>query len=152
MRSCAWLVVGILVGSATQCAPAQQRHPLIALNHVAFRVPNLDEAVDFYTKTLGLQRAFEYPATDKKNRAVYLQINRDSFLELIQATADRPSGFNHLGFEVESIDRAMTTLSGAGLEKRSSWIAQARDPNGNGMEFLELGPDTEQRKAMDAWR
>jgi len=83
---------------------AQPNRRSLALNHVAVSVPDLDEGIRFYTKALGLKEAFTF--RDNRGRPLsYLQISRDTFLELQQATADRPPGFLHIGIEVSDLRR-----------------------------------------------
>ena len=160
MRSIALFLSGILLGSLfDQGATAQPMRGSLALNHVAISVPDLDEGIRFYTKALGLKEAFTF--RDNRGRPLsYLQINRDTFLELQAASADRPPGFIHIGLEVEHLGRATAAFRQGGLtvgnpsvsERTKAVIAQAEGPNGLRMELLEFGPDSLQRKVMNAWK
>ena len=59
MRSLFFLVTGIAIGLAVQSVIAQSpNHGIVFLNHVGISVPNLDQAVAYYTKTLGFPEAF----------------------------------------------------------------------------------------------
>ena len=59
MRGLFLFVAGIVVGLAVQTAVAQnQNRGIVGLNHVALSVPNLDEALAYYTKTMGFPEAF----------------------------------------------------------------------------------------------
>ena len=59
MRTIYMFVAGILVGLTIHMAVAQERsHGIVGLNHVAISVPNLEEAVTFYTETMGFPEAY----------------------------------------------------------------------------------------------
>src|SRR5262245_43911492 len=74
--------------------------PPARLNHVGISVANLDEALEFYTKKMGFRQAFTIPDASGQPRAAYLQVSRETFVELLEATPQRPPGFVHVGFEV----------------------------------------------------
>ena len=59
MRGLYLFVAGILVGLAVQMAIAQNHNRgIVGLNHVGISVPNLHEAVTYYTETMGFPEAF----------------------------------------------------------------------------------------------
>src|SRR5262245_44554136 len=98
MRSTIVFIGGILVGlSVHVVAQTQsQNHGIVQLNHVALSVPDLDAAVVYYTKTMGFPEAFR-SLDEKGNTAlVYVQVSRDTFIELQPANPQRPPGINHL--------------------------------------------------------
>jgi catechol 2,3-dioxygenase-like lactoylglutathione lyase family enzyme len=159
MRSVALFVAGILVGSAIQVTRAQPPRGGLALNHVAISVPDLDEGIRFYTRALGLKEAFTF-RDNRGSPLSYLQISRDTFLELQQATADRPPGLIHIGLEVGDLRTAIVRFRQGGLEvgdpsesqRTKAVISQAAGPNGLRFELLEFGPDSLQRKVINAWK
>src|ERR1044071_9580984 len=102
MRAWAIFVAGIIVGSTIQIATAQQGRRLVGLNHVAIAVQNVDEIAKYYTNTLGLNGAFNLRNPDGTPAITYLQISRDTFLELQPAGANRPAGFMHFGLQVDN--------------------------------------------------
>ena len=159
MRSVAVFFAGILVGSAIHVAVAQPGRGSLALNHVAISVPDLDEGIRFYSKALGIKEAFTF--RDNRGRPLsYLQISRETFLELQQATADRPPGFIHIGLEVGDLRAAVAQFRQSGLnventvesERTKALISQAAGPSDLRFELLEFGPDSLQRKVMNAWK
>lgn len=162
MRSLVVFVVGILVGSGVQVPTAQQGGGgrLLALNHVALSVPNFDETVKFYTNTLGMKEAFAFREANGAPVLIYLQINRDTFLELQPATPTRPPGISHIGLQVDDMPAAVAQFRRRGLsvqdptvsERTRARLAQATDPNGVRIELLELGSESSHHKAMDAWK
>jgi hypothetical protein len=83
MRGLFLFLAGVLFGLAVQSGVAQnQKAGIVGLNHVALSVPNIDEAVAYYTKTMGFPEAFR--STDEKGQVtlVYVQISRNTFVEL----------------------------------------------------------------------
>jgi catechol 2,3-dioxygenase-like lactoylglutathione lyase family enzyme len=131
----------------------------MALNHVAISVPDLDEGIAFYTKALGLKEAFTF-RDDRGTPLTYLQISRDTFLELQPASAERPVGFIHIGLEVAGLAGAVDQFRRNGLNVRNpvvsqrtnALISQATGPSGLRMELLEFGPDSLQRRVINAWK
>lgn len=63
--------------------------PALRLNHVGIYVKDFDESMRFYTQTMGFHEAFTIKDPNGKPVLAYLQITRDTFLEL--APNRRPS-------------------------------------------------------------
>ena len=159
MRGLVLFASGLALGLSIQIAGSQSRKDSLALNHVAVSVPDLDEGIKFYTRALGLKEAFTFK--DSRGRPLsYLQINRDTFLELQQAAPDRPPGFIHIGIEVGNLQAALPEFRRGGLnvhdpnvsERTKALISTASGPNGLSFELLEFGPDSLQRKGINAWK
>ena len=162
MRGAALFVTGLIVGAACSVvALAQTAFPgaVRGVNHVGINVANYEQALAFYTKTLGVREAYTLKNADGTPRLTYLQVSRDTFIELIPAGAGQPTGVTHIGLEVDDIDAAVATFRQAGLTAQTPALtpAQARytninDKDGVRLELLQFGPDSLQRKAMDAWK
>lgn len=92
---------GLLVGAAAQATPAQGRNE-VALNHVGIAVPNVNEAVAYYTQKMGFRDAFRGPTGRATGRLglVHLQISRNPFPEIQSVTPQRPAGISHIPREV----------------------------------------------------
>jgi catechol 2,3-dioxygenase-like lactoylglutathione lyase family enzyme len=159
MRGFTLFAAGLVLGLAIRTIGAQSTSESLKLNHVAVSVPDLDEGIKFYTRALGLKEAFTF--RDARGRPLsYLQISRDTFLELQQASADRPPGFVHIGLEVASLATAVPQFRRNGLDVRNATesertkalISQATGQNGLSFELLEFGPDSLQRKVINAWK
>src|SRR5215510_1637291 len=115
MRGFTFFGAGLVLGLAIQIVGAQSRNEPLTLNHVAVSVPDLDEGIKFYTRALGLKEAFTF--RDSRGRPLsYLQISRNTFLELQQASADRPPGFVHIGLEVRNLRTAIEQYRRDGLQ------------------------------------
>jgi predicted enzyme related to lactoylglutathione lyase len=159
MRTASFFVVGILVGLAIDSVFAQQGR-LVGLNHVAVSVVDYKAATDFYSKQMGFREAFSFREADGSSYLTYFQVNRNTFVEVMQATPDRPAGCPHFGLEVEHLDSAIEQLRQRGVQVRApsvsprtgSRIAVASGPGGINLELLEFGPQSLHRKVIESWK
>ena len=133
----------------------------VVLNHVGLSVPSIPDAAAFYTQKLGFREAFRNSDAQGNPTAIYLQISKNTFLELQQANAQRPAGVNHFGLEAPNIKAAVAlfkqhgataTDPGAPSGFSHAILANVTDLNGLRIELAELGPESLQRKAMDSWK
>lgn len=160
MRGLVLFVAGILIGLAVQTTVAQnQNKGLVGLNHVALSVPNLDEAVAYYTKTMGFPEAFRNVDEKGQTTLVYVQISKNTFVELQPSNAQRPPGMNHFGIHVENMGAAtaMFKQRGANIsETRTSptkaVLSNITDLNGVRIELAELPSESLHRQAMERWK
>ena len=159
MRTAAMFVTGVLVGLAIDAGSAQKGR-IVGLNHVAVSVVDYKAAVDFYATKMGFREAFSFREADGSPYLTYLQVNRNTFVEVMQATPARPAGCPHFGLEVEHLDAAVEQLRQRGVEVRApsvsprtgSRIAVASAPGGVNIELLEFGPQSLHRKVIEAWK
>ena len=86
-------------------------------------------------------------------------MSRDTFIELIPAGPNQPTGITHFGIEVGDINATVATLRDRGVTAPAPALTPARaaftriaDRDGVQIEVMEFGPDALQRKAMDAWK
>src|SRR5713101_8147373 len=93
MRGLVLFVAGILVGLAFQTAVAQNE-VVVGLNHVGLSVPSIPEAAAFYTQKMGFREAFRNTNDKGQPTAIYLQMSKNTFLELHQTNAQRRAGSN----------------------------------------------------------
>jgi catechol 2,3-dioxygenase-like lactoylglutathione lyase family enzyme len=161
MRTPMAFVLGLLLGSVFVSGQAQE--PRLAgenyMNHVAVAVENFDEAFAFYTNKMGFREAFTVRDDGGRPTLAYVQVSRNTFIELQQANANRRPGLNHFGLHVENLRATVATLKQRGVtveEPRSrpddSSVANATDPNGIRIEMFEFGPQSPQGKAIASWR
>lgn len=161
MRISVVFLTGLLLGSAL--APGFAQGDRLAgtnyVNHVAIAVENFDEAFAFYTQKMGFREAFT--VRDDKGQAVlaYVQVSRNTFVELQRANANRRPGLNHFGLHVEDLKATVATLKQRGVmvdEPRQrpddSSVTNATDPNGIRIEMFEFGPGSPQGKAIASWK
>jgi catechol 2,3-dioxygenase-like lactoylglutathione lyase family enzyme len=155
----AGLVLGLAIPIIASQSQNESKSESMKLNHVAVSVPDLDEGIKYYTKALGLKEAFTF--RDARGRPLsYLQISRDTFLELQPAAPDRPPGLIHIGLEVPNLRAKVPQFRREGLqiqnpnesERTKALISTATGQNGLNFELLEFGPDSLQRKVINAWK
>lgn len=159
MRGWMLFVAGILVGVGVQTAVAQNQNTgLVGLNHVGINVPDMDEALAYYTETLGFPEAFRVSDDQGQPRLVYVQISGNTFVEL-QPANGRPEGVSHFGIHVEDMDAAT-----AMFKERGATVSEIRDSdtgailsnitelNGLRIELAELPPESLHRQAMVRWQ
>ena len=162
MRGLVLFVAGILVGAAVQTTIAQNERPgVVGLNHVGVAVPDIPAAAAYYTQKLGFKEAFRNSNPQGQPTAIYMQISRDTFLELQQSNEQRPAGINHYGLHVENARAAVAMFRQRGATATDptgpsgfskAILANVTDLNGLRIELSELGPDSLQRKAMASWK
>jgi len=156
------LSLGVVLGSVlTERGSAQQAGVTgVRMNHVGVSVTNFDESVRFYTQTLGFREAYRL-RDDKGNPTMsYIQISRETFLELAPANANRPAGLSHVGIEADDITATVARLRQAGAQIQDPRFAantnvtltNVTDPQGIRVEYLQLNPDSLQRKAIESWK
>jgi len=151
--------VGLGIFLMLPAAAQQNQNPGLRLNHVGIYAKDYDESMRFYTQTVGLREAFTIRDKDGKPTLTYLQISKDTFLELAPATAERPAGLSHIGIWPENLNGTVAALRQRGVKvddprtgSTKTSITNAIDPNGVRLELLDFLPDSLPRKAMDEWK
>ena len=161
MQTSMVFLFGLLLGSVLVPGVAQQQRLAGEnyVNHVAIAVEDFDEAFAFYTQKMGFREAFTVRDANGRPTLAYVQVNRNTFVELQQANANRRPGLNHFGLHVENLRATAATLKERGVtveEPRSrpddSSVANATDPNGIRIEMFEFGPQSPQGKAIASWK
>ncbi|MSP93839.1 MAG: hypothetical protein EXR00_01100 [Alphaproteobacteria bacterium] len=163
MRGLALFVAGILAGGLavhTAVAQNQNRGPnrgVVGLNHVGIIVPDLDKAVEYYTKTMGFPEAFRFVNPQGQVQLVYVQISQNTFVEL-QPANGRPLGVSHFGLHVENMNAATAMFKARGanvaettLSGTKAILSNIAAPDGIRMELSELPPESLHRQAMNRW-
>jgi catechol 2,3-dioxygenase-like lactoylglutathione lyase family enzyme len=161
MRTSMVFVLGLLLGSVFATGMAQEKRLAGEnyVNHVGLAVENFDEAFAFYTQKMGFREAFTVRDANGQPTLAYVQVNRNTFIELQQANANRRPGLNHFGLHVENLRATVATLKERGVtveEPRArpddSSVANATDPFGTRIEMFEFGPQSPQGKAIASWK
>ncbi len=152
---------GLILGMVTiKSIDAQQEKGIgVRVNHVGIYVKNLQESVDYYEKTLGMREGFTMKDKSGNPTTYYIQVDKNTFLELSQSNAERPVGINHVGFQTDNMN-----ATAAELKKRGVMVPEPtsvgsgaphtsiNDPNGVRLELLEFAEGSMQRKAIEAYR
>lgn len=159
MKGTALFVCGVVVGALLLQASTAQDNQRRGINHIGISTRNYDAALKFYKDTLGAREAFTVKNQDGSVRLTYLQLSRDTFVELLPAAAGAPTGITHVGIETADVAGSIANLRKAGfkIDDPTVGISKARvgrisDPDGVALEIMEIGLDSLQRKAVEAWK
>jgi hypothetical protein len=108
---------------------------------------------------MGYREAFRVNDDKGQPRIVYMQISKNTFLELNQANAQRPAGFSHYGLHVEDVKNAVARFKSNGLtvtdtntSDTKAILANITDPYMGRIELLELPPESLHYKAIQSWK
>jgi len=150
---------GIVVGSLLVQIGVPQDSSRRGVNHVGISTNNYDEALAFYKDTLGAKEAFTVRNPDGTVRLTYLQLSRDTFVELLPVGAGQPTGLTHIGIETANVEASVANLRARGLDVADPTVGVSKarvgrvtDPTGVQIEVMQIGSDSLQRQAIDAWR
>jgi len=166
MRGIALFAAGVVVGGLAvgSAAIAEGEHSspnmgVIGINHVALAVPDIEKAVAYYTKVMGFPEAFRVKNDKGEIQLVYVQVSKNTFIEIQAANAQRPPGIYHFGVHVENVKNAvdMWKARGANVQPITGSATKAVlsniiDPNGVRMELTELPPESLHAQAMARWK
>jgi len=132
---------------------------MISIANTQVWVHDQEEALEFYTQKLGLREAFTVRDAQGQATLAYVQVSRNTFVELQRANATRPPGLNHFGLHVADLKESVAFLKKRGVtveEPRvrpdDSSVANATDSNGIRIEMFEFGPGSPQGKAIASWK
>ena len=160
MRNAMLFVAGLITGLAVHVGLAQSANGgVVMMNHVGINVPNVPEAVTYYTQKMGYREAFRVNDDKGQPRLVYMQISKNTFLELNPANAQRPAGFTHYGLHVDNAAAAVArfkakgvTVSDTNTSDTKAILANISDPYMGRIELAELTPESLHYKAIQAWK
>jgi catechol 2,3-dioxygenase-like lactoylglutathione lyase family enzyme len=142
---------------------AQNQSPnrgVVGINHVALAVPDLDKAVEYYTKVMGFPEAFRVRNPQGRVQLVYVQVSKDTFIELQTISPERPAGIYHFGLVVDDMAQATAMWKARGADVREirpssgtkAILSNIYDPNGVRMELLQLPADSLHAQATSRWK
>ncbi|MEQ1949709.1 MAG: VOC family protein [Bryobacteraceae bacterium] len=152
---------GTILGMVTiKTIDAQQEKGLgVRVNHVGIAAKNLQETLDFYEKTLGMREGFVMRDASGNPTTYGIQVDKNTFLEISQANANRPAGLNHFAVETPNMNATAAELRKRGLTVPDPTSAGSgaphssiNDPNGIRLEFIEFAEGSMQRKAVESFR
>ena len=135
---------------------------LTGIGHVALKVADINRSLAFYRDRLGFQEMMHLDRDDGSLWLVYLRITDTQFLELFpggegeEAPDPDRTAINHFCLETADLDATANALRAAGITltvepkmgldgNRQCWIA---DPDGNRIEFMQMGPASMQADAI----
>ena len=97
-------------------ATARRSGDAISIPFRLIAVPNFDEAVAVYTQKMGFREAFTVRNDQGQPQLAYVQVSRNTFIELQAANATRPPGLNHLGLHVENLRAVVDAMKQRGVK------------------------------------
>jgi len=156
-------VAGLLTGLAVSVAVAQSGGTGVSMmNHVGINVPNIPDAIKYYTEKMGYREAFRVTGENGQPTLVYMYISRNTFLELQQAGPgpDRPAGFTHYGLVADNAEASVASFKSRGATVTNvntsagtkAKLANITDPYMGRVELVEITPDSMHAKALAAAR
>lgn len=161
MRGFMLFVGGLAIGLTVQAVSAQNMTPnrgLIGLNHVGVQVPDLNEAITYYTKTLGFPEAFRSLDEKGQPRLVYVHITGNTFIELQPGAPQGQAVINHLGIQVEKMQPVIDMFKKRGVNVSDSRVSPTKAvlsnitaPNMLRIELAELVPESQHYQAIQKW-
>ncbi len=161
MRTSIGFVIGVLFGLGVASGVAQNNRlsGVNNMNHVGIAVERFDEALAFYTQKMGFREAFTLRDEKGQPTLSYVQVSRDTFVELQPVNANRPAGLTHFGLHVQDIAATVATLKQRGVTveepragREDSKVANATGPGGIRIEIFQFGPESLQGKAINSWK
>src|SRR5882757_2517691 len=148
-------IVAIVSLSLTGIKPASAQTPnLVGMDHVGFNVPDLDQAVKFFTDVLGFHKVYEegkLPLNAEAKKAfnirqsaevmhiAMLETGNGSNIELFEYNSPernmkRPMnddiGWYHIAVYTDNMDKSVAYLKSKGVEFIGAPIEHKTGPNG----------------------
>jgi catechol 2,3-dioxygenase-like lactoylglutathione lyase family enzyme len=159
------LLTGVVIGAAltiTMTTGLAQTTRLPGdnyMNHIAIAVENFDAALAFYTQKMGFGEAFVIRNDKGEPTLAYVQVSRNTFVELQTVNATRRPGLNHFGLHVADLNAVVARLKERGVTVEDvrvrpddSSVANVTDPSGLRIELFQFGPGSAQGKAIASWK
>lgn len=154
-------VAGLLVGAAAMAVGAQANRieGNMGVNHVGITVENMADAIATYNKMFGFSEAAVIRDDKGQPTLAFIQVSRNTFIELAPASATNRPGLSHFGLQVSDIKAATAGQQQRGVKidaprvgRTVSMITSTTDPYGVRMELSELGPESMLGKAIASWK
>jgi catechol 2,3-dioxygenase-like lactoylglutathione lyase family enzyme len=163
LRALGLFAAGTIFGTLVLRPSAAQdsKNTNLHLNHVGIAVKDVDATVNYYTKVMGYRVAFKFPSPDGRPTTTYMQINRDTFLEIAPASDALPAGtITHMGIQSDDVKAAVAQIRMNGGKPEDAHLSgptkallsNITDPNGIRTELIELTPDSLHKQAVDRWK
>jgi lactoylglutathione lyase len=102
----------------------------IGINHIAFEVRDLDEALAWY------ERFFEITLRGRRRTMAWIDLG-DQFIALSQGDPGPADRARHVGLVVDDKEALRAALRDAGVDVRPSGSLRVADPSGNLLEIVD---------------
>lgn len=128
------------------------------LGHPAFAAHDVERTIGFYS-LLGIDEAFRLRHDDGSLMLVYLHVAGDRFIEVFSGgpppDPEQKTSFRHVCLLTDDIHATIEHLreNGAPIDSEPvvgldrNWQAWTRDPDGNGIELMQLSEESPQWRA-----
>ena len=163
------LIAGSMTKKAVDAWNESGFSPRVLVAGIA--VKDYPASQNFYGKLMGFPVAFSFASADGQRITTYYQVSKESFLEMQSATEAMPAGITHVHIQVPDVAAAVARLRQLGLpapargattpktatdpgvtQPSNVKSANVYDPQGLRLELNELIPESQTKKAMDAWK
>ena len=156
MRGFIIFVCGALVGLLLETERLDSRNPgVFALNHININVDDIDEALAFYTQTMGFENVFSLANEEGQVGIIYLKVGDDTFLTLNTAGGALPRGVTHMGIQVDDLESARSIYRARGARLSETFTGRNQEarafisgPQGILIELSEYPPDSALGKVL----
>lgn len=95
------------------------------IEHIGIAVANLEEAISYYTKVLGLECYAVEEVADQKVKTAFFKVG-DTKIELLESTdpegpigkfiEKKGQGVHHVAFAVDNVDETLTEVESKGVQ------------------------------------
>jgi catechol 2,3-dioxygenase-like lactoylglutathione lyase family enzyme len=137
------------------------RKGFTGIANMAFVVSDLEKSLEFYSRQLGIEKAYSLFDEQGKECAAGLRVKDGCFVELRAGgekrfiTRDSSAGFGHICLECDEIYSTVESIRGKGAPiddevkqgGDKNYQAWTHDPDGNKVEIMQIDPDSPQAKA-----
>ena len=135
---------------------------LTGIGHVALKVADIERSLQFYRDTMGFAEMMRLNRDDGALWLIYLRITDTQFLELFpngegeRAPGSGRTAINHFCLECADLEATAAAIRAVGItltvepklaidRNYQCWI---EDPDGNRIEFMQMGPNSMQLEAI----
>jgi len=102
----------------------------IGVNHIAFEVRDLDEALAWY------EQFFEFSLRGRRATMAWIDLG-DQFIALTESAPLQADRGRHVGLVVDDKEALRAALIESGLDVSPSGSLRVRDPSGNQLEIVD---------------
>ena len=102
----------------------------IGVNHIAFEVHDLDQALEWYG------RYFEFELRGRRGAMAWIDLG-DQFIALSEGGPETPDRSRHVGLVVDDKEALRARCSGRPRGCRAAGSLRMRDPSGNQLEIVD---------------
>ena len=86
------------------------------IHKIAVVTDDIEGAVEYYTKVLGMEEVERFPGEDDDEDFVFLKAGGITFELMPKKTMGTDVGFHHISFDVGDVDEAASELRGKGQD------------------------------------